>query len=444
MKWLLFLGLFILPSYLCANENVYQGPLVNESGLTYGATYTLNLTSKHIDLLSAQVNFSTTSFSSVSFNDGTTSTTSLTMSKWAQFTQTSATNTITINSNTSAAITGQTITLNGTALTEGVKWGRASTSSGTITSLVAALNTVSGFSASVVLTGGTTVALVTSGTPGTFGNQYTLTSSTPAALTVGSSTFQNGRDNLIVYINSVPLKQGTDWSAVTNASTTAKNLSDAIQGNSYLASIIRSTWSAAGVVTATSTSVGSFTNYSIYSSSPALLTPAFASSMTGGTASDISTATVSISKSNNFTTGAAVLFGATGTTPKGLIDKTTYFVTATPTATSFKLSTTKLNAIAGTAIDISTQVVTGGDSFTLTPLAYSINGSNMPTVLWQVSNDGSSWANYGSSITYTITTATTSVVNFGLIGFNWFRALLTYPFTGAVNVSIPMRGDEQR
>lgn len=428
---------------LFANETVYTGPLINESGLTYNATYTLDLRTRRIDLISFQANFATMSPTSVSFIDGTPSTTSLNMSKFAQMTVTSATNTITISSNTSAALSGAVITLNGTRLVEGTNWGRGATFAATMNSLALAMNSVSGF-ASAVQVSSTIVS--TSATPGSFGNQYTLTSSTPAALNVGNPTFLNGKDNLIVYVNGVPLKQGTDWTAQTSSQVTAKGLSDAIQANSTLASLITSTWTAGGIVTATSTFIGTAANMSIYSSSPNILSPAQPSVFTGGTATNLSTATLSIQKTNNFSVGLPVLFGVgAGTPPANLVDKTTYFVTLTPNATNFQLSSTKANAVLGTAISVSTQFATGNGSFTLTPLAYSTNTQVFPGLQWQISNDGSNWVNYSSSITFTsITTSSSSVWNFGQIGYNWIRALVAPPLQGGVSITVPARGVEQR
>lgn len=105
-------------------------------------------------------------------------------------------------------------------------------------------------------------------------------------------------------------------------------------------------------------------------------------------ASDVNVATDTITvASHGFTTGLKTQVGNPGTLPSGISAVTDYFVIVV-TSSTFKLASSLVNALAGTAIDIMSQ---GSGTNTITPVALA--GAN---VKLQKSNDGTNWVDEGS------------------------------------------------
>ncbi len=415
---------------------VYQGPLVNETALAYNKDYTLDTYNTKIDYIGAQAVYAKAAPAAVTFTDGATSTMSLTVSSLSGLTTSYASNKITVVTN--SALSGAVITFNGTALTEGIDWGKAAVSSNTAVSLKAAIDRKFSTSLVTTLATGGTVIYATATSVGNFANAYTLTSSTQAALTVNSATFAGGQNNASISINNVPLYQGTDWIKGATSSATAKAISDAIMANASLNTIIASTWSAGGVVTATSTAQGTASNYSL-SSSTAALVFAPTSAMAGGSGNNIDITNSKINKANTFTTGLALLYTKTaGTSPANLVAGTTYYGIAVD-LNNFKLATSTTNAVAGTNISISTTATGAGGSFTLTPLAYA----GTPSFKWQASNDGTNYTDLSvSSITYTAasTTASSTLWDLAAYDYRYLKCSVTAPTAGGFALVVTLQG----
>jgi hypothetical protein len=332
------------------------------------------------------------------------------------------------------------ITFNGLIFRNGYDWFEKPTSSETATEIAELLNVVTGLDAAAA----GSVIYATATTEGSAGNDFTLSAST-SALLVASANFTAGRDTATVTINGTVLTNGVDWTTGTTSSGTAKNISDAIQANTTLSALFASTWTAGGVVFSTAITQGTAGNVAV-SENSTQLSWSNASAYTGGAASDIDTANVSIVKTNLFGNGMRVLYQKTAasTNPRDLIAETTYYVIAI-SPSRFKLATTAANAKAETAVQISTQLAAGGGSFTLTPLA--IAGTPV-SFRWEVSNDGTNWAPYTitsqgvsvSSVTILSSAypvgGTSAIWDFGWFDYLWLRLSVISPTAGGLRLLV--------
>lgn len=248
---------------------------------------------------------------------------------------------------------------------------------------------------------------------------------TVAGMTVGST----------ITVNGIPFVEGQNFNRdVLKTSGTATSLYNALSSTPLLSGIINFSLTATeSVIYATGSIVG--INYTLASSTPTAVTVA---GMTGGIASDINYVSNTITKSNSFITGLAVIFS---TTPAyggymGLEDGTTYF--AIPTLTTIKLATTKANAIAGTAIDISSITANiGWATYTLTPALTGTSGNGF-AFKWQVSNDNLNWYDStASSVTISAATAPTNYWwDFGFTTFKYIRCALTSGAFGSIKLKL--------
>lgn len=526
---------FVAVSTAIAMTPTYTDYLVNDPGAAFSTTYEINLNARHVDQLSFQAVYSSAAIPSVTFNNGTISTGSVTVSVNSGFAAVKATdsitvtdnpavkasNTITVSSNT--ALSGAYLTINGYKLTEGIEWHLTATSSGTANAIATAIRAnAHGITASFA----SGVVYATAAAAGNIGNGYTMTSSTPAALAVGTANFTGGAQpslenailtfngkayrngyewksggtgsatatNLAAFLNTFPVVRaasvsnvvyatattqgsagnaftlvcstpaltfasgnftggsdsatvtingtsvlyGTDWSAGTTSSATAKSISDAIMANGTLNAIISSTWNASAVVTLTALTAGP--NYSI----SALPVASFATSganMTGGAASGINTTAETITiASHGLTTGLAILFSTSSasTPPAPLINQTTYYAIKVD-ANTIKIATTSALAVLGTSLNLTSQG-TANKSFSLAPLALTGTAS----FKWQLSNDDTNWVDStlaGSSVTFASPyTAGNVYSDFGQINANYIRLNYTAPTTGAVNLKVKGNG----
>lgn len=115
------------------------------------------------------------------------------------------------------------------------------------------------------------------------------------------------------------------------------------------------------------------------------------------TAVNTGTSTVTIT-GHGFVTGLVGQLTTTGGLPSGLSTSTNYYIIVVD-ANTVAFASSLSNANAGTKITLSTQG-SGNDTFTAT----SLSGA---TAVWQVSQDGSTWANWASP---TSLTAGTNIV----------------------------------
>lgn len=229
------------------------------------------------------------------------------------------------------------------------------------------------------------------------------------------------------------------YTPASTAANTAKSISDYIVAHF---TDVTSTYSAAGVVYATSTIVGTTTNFAMTTSSQAALGVSGAT-MTGGTnaAWTINTPTITIT-SNGFTTGLQVLYSGTPAIG-GLTTGTTYYVSVISPNTngqgnSFKLATTSTGSVAGLGIVLtSSQTKTTADTYTLAPLSFT--NTSGAGIQIQYSDDNVNYfngtsGNYGlsiSSITFS-SSGGSAMYDLGQVNHRYLRLNETAPNTGAV------------
>src|SRR5882724_2594807 len=108
-------------------------------------------------------------------------------------------------------LTNAKVTFNNNVLLNGVDWFSTSTTSGTAASILTAMSKFSNIS----LTRVNSVISATATVNGTAANAFTLTSSTPSAITVAASTFHGGRNpvltNAYLTVNGTIIKNNQDW-----------------------------------------------------------------------------------------------------------------------------------------------------------------------------------------------------------------------------------------
>lgn len=337
------------------------------------------------------------------------------------------------------AFQNQYITVNGTKYNRGYSWnlpGTPETSTGTAVSIASLLNTLSGIQANAV----GSVVYATATVAGTASNAFTIVSSTPNAMTVGSPTFTGGVDNAFITVNGTKLTQGTQWNK--GASTTLTALSIAAAMNTALSSIVTSTNTAA-VITSTSTSVGTLANYTITSSTPAALTVLHPTYVGGQNSSyTINSPNLNIS-SHGYSTGVPLLLTGSSV-PAPLSANTTYYVINVD-ANDIDLATSLANAKLGTFITFTSSSTTGPHTSTLTPLAIA----GTPGLQWQVSNDCANYTNYTttslgvsvSSLTFASPyTAGVTTWDLGPVNYQCLQAAITGPTAGAISLQVKLNG----
>ncbi len=332
-----------------------------------------------------------------------------------------------------AALTNAYLTVNGQVFSQGTSWLVADTSSGTATSIASIINLVPGIMASA----SGSVIFATATTAGTAGNNFTISSSSQGYMTVATPSFTGGLDNAKICINGTCIVQGTDWTRVATASGTAKAISDAITAKTGLSTIVKSTWTAGGVVFSTSTSVGILSNYTITSSSPAALTLLHSTYIGGQDAAwTVNTGSIHI-LNHGFTTALPVLY-TTGTLAiGGLASQTTYYVIVVD-ANDVELATTSARAQAGQYVTLTSTSVAGPHTYTLAPL----NFSGTPSFKWQASNDCSTWVDINiSSITFSSPyTANSSFWDFGVAGMQCIQLNVIGPTQGGMALQVRING----
>lgn len=279
MKRFLILAACLMTATAARASRKYAATLVNEAGLAYNSTFTVNVAA--LKGISMGAVYSSAAFTAATFTDGVASTGSITVvstaaihgvtgtdtltivsGKNSNLALASATNTITIASNTLTALNNSLITLNGRKIKFGTDYFIGTSSNTTAISMSNAINANSPFTSTVSLG----VITLTAPAPGLRGNRFTLTSSTPTAVTVGAATFAGGQDAVFFTLNGRQLTNGTDWSSGSSSTATAKNIATVAAGvNGFTAS------TSSNVVTVACSSSGTFCNsYTLTSSSSSL------------------------------------------------------------------------------------------------------------------------------------------------------------------------------
>lgn len=439
----MFLG---LAAKEAAAKSKVSGYLYRTPGLCYTATQSFDL--GDTDRLSLITTTSTGTYANVSFTEGVRSTATITVgSAFAQLAPSTASVTITVASNTTNALDAAVITINGHPFTNGIEWSRGVTSTVTATNLAAAIALYDGLTATT--TGGT---IVTSSATafGTFANAYTITSSTPAALSLSAATYTGGRDRGTVTINGTVLTAEVDFAVGASTAAAATNIAAAINANTSLNTIVVATAAApcgqfinsCGIVFSTATATG-VNAYSLSTSSRPILTPSGAIYQFGS-ASDITSGTNLITKTHTYPLGQGVFISTTANVGPvtGLVWGTTYFVIPVQYGTSFQLATTLANAQAGTAIDISSSPA-GGATLTLnaSPFTTDVNTG----FAWQASNDNANWwtlPSISSVTTVGLSGQNKTGWDFGNWNYRWLRLNFTGPTRGCAVIDAAIEGKD--
>jgi hypothetical protein len=420
---------------------VYNGYLVNQT-VTANQNFTLNLNTtpnaSGITHISAQAVYSTAAVPTSTFNDGTASTGTITISTPLNLIGVKSTATVTVVSNVLNNLTD--ININGTKIYNGQSWFVGNTSSNTAVSIAQAVNQQTAFVGFTASTTSANVVTITCPTTGTNCGGDLITVHTSSLTTSG--TFSGGNGNAVLTVNGVPLTQGNQWTANSSASTTALSLANAINASSSLSAIIVSTAPAgSSVIYATSTATGSGTNYAWSSSNTGSMTLSN-SGLFGGTKSayQINSGTINI-PNHGLSTGYGVVFSTpsgTGITP--LVNGTTYYVIVVD-ANDIELATSLANATAGTFITLTSLSTSGPHTFTLTPQAYSGTAS----MAWYGSVDCIA-GDYNpinvSSLTITApTTASQATLwDFGRINYTCLQLQVIAPTQGGLKLAVKVNG----
>lgn len=389
MKRILFVALLtgLVPSFIRAEA----GGGLRFTKTAQASTFTFTTDVSKYDAFSMQVNYNSVRPATATISDGNYSSATLTVSNYVALDGRASTATITLqNGKNTSAIDGAIIRINGKRYTEGTDWHRLQSSTGTMISLKQAIDPHWEYNASV----SSNVVTVQSVSTSTAYNAWTITTTT-GVLQLSGATFGGGQDFGYLTLNGVTLTEGTDWNAATSSDTTATNIINAINNSAALDGITAVTQSS-GVVRIALDVTGVY-QYPLSVSNASYLAPNFPY-LTGGAATDINVGTdVLTETSHGFGMGLPMVFLKTsGTAPTGLTHGTTYY--AIPdTVNTFKLASSKANALAGTAIDIT--ALAGGGSFTFGPLAFAAGPSSWD---WQSSNDGVNYSDIsGATTTYT-------------------------------------------
>lgn len=416
--------------------------LANDVVVSQDTNY--DMTSGDYSNLTFTITYSTTPPAASTFSDGRKSTATITVSNFNALIPRSATATISVMSVSTTTLRGTGVTLNGERFYAGPggEWTPVTTATGNAVALAAAINASSNFDAAAV----STVVYATCTINGSFANAWAVATNSTTSFRLNGSNpastfFLNGSDRARLTINGVTFDIPTS-TAVTSNAVTAANISDSIVANTSLNTIITSTHSA-GVVYATAAATG-VNAYAIFTSTPNALRVNGSASVANatflnGSANNIDLTNNTIDVTHKANTGFAVWLGTgANTTPGGLANGTTYYIIKV-TAGQIKLATTKANATAGTAIDITSNG--SGGTFTLNPVVMpATTGFGLQ---WQVSNDNTNWANFTttdnnitiSSITINSTTAAGSAANnLGNVGYRYLRLKYSAPAQGGTNI----------
>jgi hypothetical protein len=162
----------LLAGQAFASEVSYGDNLVYNTSLAYSTTVPLNLNENEVDTLAMQASYSSSTLSTVTFDDGRP-----------------ATGTITVLS--TQTLTSARLAINGYVLDQGVHWTAVSTTTGTAKAISDAIMAHPYISAVISSTWTSSVVYATATATGASGNAITLFSSV-SSITVSGATLTNG------------------------------------------------------------------------------------------------------------------------------------------------------------------------------------------------------------------------------------------------------------
>lgn len=384
------------------------------TGSTEAASKAYNLA--RTDFISYQLNYSGTSqsaavmASSTNVTHAVQTTSTVTVSSYANLIGTAATASTTITFGTPA--NGDTIIFTGlpggspvtfTKVTTPVLPTDFSTAANLATAIDAVLTDVTASNT----TGTITLTVVTKGTAM---NAATVTGT--GSFSTLSITFSGGINNGVLTINGTQYVQGVDWTAATDNATTATSIA-ALTPTGITGAAV------SAVVTFTNTAYGTVGNTNTITTSDATNLPITA--WTGGVDA------LFTKTAHGLITGVAGIFSTSSAAPSGItVTSVTYYVIAL-SANTFAVATSLANANAGTRVQF-TSNGTGNQTFTPTTISQ--------VVKLQQSNDGITYFDV-SGVTVTISSATAAstlwlVTNPPCL---WHR-ISVVPTSGALNLAV--------
>lgn len=452
-------ALWMVPLWLYGASSVtMDGPMTDSNaslGQAYNKNFPLNMDDHNIDYISIQTNYSSGTYAAVSFNDGRASTFSVTVASFSSLANSTATASVTISSN--AGLSGKTLFIGGVNLPFNV----GVVSSMTACDMASQITNQTVFLATCAVNSASGVIFATAPVYGSFYNQFSIQSSSLAA--ISSATFSGGQNNGVICVNGTCFTAGTDFNAVTSNNQTATNLATAFNTKASSLSVVAQ--AIANVVTATSTAVGTNTTYVITSSSQAAaaLSPFTSSSTIAGTATGnmfggqnssftINTSTIKIAShglpaglgvwlssaasTSNLTYSTASVGGTSVVLGQG----TTYYVIPVD-ANDIQLALTSTGAVAGAAVVwTSSQAKTTTDTYTLNVSSTPGTGS---FAFW-ASNDGNLYTQIGSTNTAVfVFPSTATFTDIGNYDYKWLQARIVAPTAGAMPISVYIHGEKR-
>ena len=446
----------------------------------YSSTFSVR--TDGINWAAAQVLVTSATVAAQTFTDGQAATATLTVGNYLGLSTATATDKITIVTDSAGSLLGSCISGGGPTVgsfnacnpANYAITGTANTDCQAIAAAITSFNVLV-----ATCPGAGSVIYTTSTYGGAIWNQFSLASSTQAALQVGNLVSSNtvpgtgigvltgGSNNATFSINGQTFTANQLGSfgfyPVTSNGQTATNIATAITNSSTTIGVVAGAGGSVVFATATVTGVVGNTYATFVSSDPALTLSTYVSSgptvasgfMSGGSNSSyaLNSAVISI-PGNTFGPAFQVWLSTTGNVvvPAPLVWGTTYYavVSAGIGIGNIELATTSALAVAGSGLVLtSSQTKTTADVFTLNPLG--ITGT--PSTQWVVSTDNVSWVPYtttpfGQTINalqsygtyYATGTLTTS--DLGHMDYGWIGLNVTAPTTGAITVKAKISGDQ--
>jgi len=387
-----------------------------------------------LDRFSIQTVYSNGTPALHTLSDGAKATANIRVASVSGLAEAVAQSSITIISNTGISGSGIYITINGKPFREGIEWTAGDKSSNTAIAINNAIDLWPGLIASTA-TSPSTIVWASATVAGTHANTWSISSSDPSKIYV-VGTFTGGVDNASIYVGTVTLTQGTHWTKGATAALTATSIETAMKAHFAVASSTASI----GTVYSTMTTTG-LNAYRLTTSTPTALVPS-SFIFTGGSDPAISIADDTFQKaSHGFTTGMRVVIStpAAGAMPTatGLYGGTTYYAIKM-TDSLYKLATSTMNAVAGTALDIT--ALNGGSTLSVFPVALTLAGSN--GISWMASNDGNNWSALSTTSISTVTysAAGNQLTDFGTNNYRYIKAVVIPPTAGGIRFDLYING----
>jgi len=405
--------------------------------------FTENIDISKYKNFSLQANYNdTAAVSAFTVTDGVKSTSIITVSPSVAAHLVSAQASVYCNVASTTSLSGKYITINGVVFTAGsITQNRTFAVGASTTATAVNLALIVAAHPDFDATSSGSTVTIKAASKGTYANSYTSTSS--GVMVMSAATFSGGLDVHTINIGGVTLTEGTDFTATSNNTNTAKAIAAAINAHATLSTLYVST-NIAAVVYSTAIAGGTAYNTSINSSTSAYAITG--SGFSGGTASDIADS-IFTESAHGLGTGWGMKYATTaGTAPQNLITQTTYYAIVID-PNRFKLASSTTTAAAGTAITVST--FTGSGTFTFTPRSFAtgaVGGSiGAPSFKFQASNDNTNWNDVQSTIssfTYTADGYGIRAVSEAYFPYKYLRINFVAPSQGALDLDVYVAGSE--